>query len=50
MLNGAEGRIAFGFHARDIHLGLRSGEETGVPLRVLLDGAPSFPGASECVL
>ena len=44
VLNGAEGRIAFRFHARDVHLVLRPREETGVPFRVLLDGAP--PGAA----
>ena len=44
VLNAADGRIAFRFHARDVHLVLRSGEETSVPFRVLLDGAP--PGAA----
>ena len=44
VLNEAEGRIAFRFHARDVHLVLRPREETGVPFRVLLDGAP--PGAA----
>jgi hypothetical protein len=44
MLNAADGRIAFRFHARDVHLVLRSREETSVPFRVLLDGAP--PGAA----
>jgi thiol-disulfide isomerase/thioredoxin len=40
VLNAADGRIAFRFHARDLHLVLRSREETRVPFSVLLDGAP----------
>jgi thiol-disulfide isomerase/thioredoxin len=44
VLNAADGRIAFRFHARDVHLVLRSREETSVPFHVLLDGAP--PGAA----
>jgi thiol-disulfide isomerase/thioredoxin len=40
VLNAADGRIAFRFHARDVHLVLRSREETRVPFSVLLDGAP----------
>ena len=43
VLNGAEGRIVFRFHARDVHLVLRSREETGVPFRVLLDGIRPEP-------
>src|SRR5205823_7601615 len=35
MLNAADGRIAFRFHARDVHVVLRSLEETRVPFRVL---------------
>jgi thiol-disulfide isomerase/thioredoxin len=41
VLNGADGRIAFRFHARDVHLVMgppTKGES--VPLRVLLDGEP----------
>jgi thiol-disulfide isomerase/thioredoxin len=38
VLNEAEGRIAFRFHARDVHLVLRSREGTSVPFRVLIDG------------
>jgi thiol-disulfide isomerase/thioredoxin len=42
VLNEAAGRIAFRFHARDVHLVLRSRAGTAVPFRVLLDGeAPS---------
>ena len=45
VLNRADGRIAFRFHARDVHLVMRSQTpETTVPFRVLLDGAR--PGAS----
>jgi thiol-disulfide isomerase/thioredoxin len=41
VLNRADGRIAFRFHARDVHLVLRQRERgTSVPLRVLVDGAP----------
>ena len=44
VLNRADGRIVFRFHARDVHLVLRSQTpETTVPFRVLLDGAR--PGA-----
>jgi hypothetical protein len=45
VLNRADGRIAFHFHARDVHLvmGPRS-PGTTVPLRVLVDGEP--PGAA----
>jgi thiol-disulfide isomerase/thioredoxin len=39
VLNGAEGRIAFRFHARDVHLVLRA-PGTSVPFRVLVDGDP----------
>jgi thiol-disulfide isomerase/thioredoxin len=42
VLDRAEGRIAFRFHARDVHLvmGSRS-REASVPFRVLVDGAPA---------
>jgi len=44
VLNRAGGRIAYRFHARDVHLVLRSRTQgTSVPFRVLLDGTP--PGA-----
>jgi thiol-disulfide isomerase/thioredoxin len=45
VLNSADGRIAFRFHARDVHLvmGPRS-RGTSVPFRVLVDG--ETPGAS----
>jgi thiol-disulfide isomerase/thioredoxin len=45
VLNQAEGRIAFRFHARDVHLvmGPRA-RGTSVPFRVLVDGEP--PGAA----
>jgi thiol-disulfide isomerase/thioredoxin len=39
VLNEAGGRIAFRFHARDVHLVLRSRAGTAVSFRVLLDGA-----------
>jgi hypothetical protein len=39
VLNRADGRIAFRFHARDVHLVLRAREPgTSVPFRVLVDG------------
>lgn len=45
VLNGADSRIAFRFHARDVHLVMRSpAPGTTVPFRVLVDGQP--PGAS----
>jgi len=45
ILNGAEGRIAFRFHARDVHLVMGPTERgTSVPFLVLLDGDP--PGAA----
>jgi len=45
MLNGEEGRVAFRFHARDVHLVMSPpGRSTSVPFRVFLDGEP--PGAS----
>jgi len=45
ILNGADGRIAFGFHARDVHLVMGPTERgTSVPFLVLLDGDP--PGAA----
>jgi len=41
VLNQADGRIAFRFHARDVHLVLRPRERgTSVPFRVLVDGEP----------
>jgi thiol-disulfide isomerase/thioredoxin len=45
VLNGADGRIAFRFHARDVHLvmGPPAGD-TSVPFQVLVDGQP--PGAA----
>jgi hypothetical protein len=44
VLNEAGGRIAFRFHARDLHLVVRSGAGTAVPFRVLVDG--EAPGAA----
>lgn len=42
VLSGAEGGIAFRFHARDVNLVLRSGTPgASVPFRVLVDGAPA---------
>jgi thiol-disulfide isomerase/thioredoxin len=38
VLNEAGGRIAFRFHARDVHLVLRSRAGTAVSFRVLVDG------------
>jgi thiol-disulfide isomerase/thioredoxin len=38
VLNRADGRIAFRFHARDVHLVLRQGERASVRFRVLVDG------------
>jgi thiol-disulfide isomerase/thioredoxin len=41
VLNGADGRIAFRFHARDVNLVLgASVRGTSVPFRVLIDGQP----------
>jgi hypothetical protein len=41
VLNRPDGRIAFRFHARDVHLVLRPREQgTSVPFRVLIDGEP----------
>jgi thiol-disulfide isomerase/thioredoxin len=41
VLNGAEGRIAFRFHARDVHLVMGPpAAGTSVPFRVLVDGRP----------
>ncbi len=39
VLDRADGKIAFRFHARDVHLVMRSREGSPVPFRVLLDGA-----------
>jgi len=45
VLNAADGRIAFRFHARDVHLVMGpSTKGAAVPFRVLLDGAP--PGGA----
>jgi thiol-disulfide isomerase/thioredoxin len=45
VLNGAEGRIAVRFHARDVHLVMGPpARGASLPFRVLLDGAP--PGAA----
>ena len=45
VLNAAGGRIAFRFHARDLHLVMGPAERRGaVPFRVMIDGQP--PGAS----
>jgi len=43
VLDEAGGKITYRFHARDVHLVLRSRAGTLVPFRVLLDGTP--PGA-----
>jgi thiol-disulfide isomerase/thioredoxin len=40
VLNRADGRIAFRFHARDVHLVMRPQAGTSVPFRVLIDGEP----------
>jgi thiol-disulfide isomerase/thioredoxin len=41
VLNGTEGRIAFRFHARDVHLVLGPPEQgVSVPFQVLVDGKP----------
>jgi thiol-disulfide isomerase/thioredoxin len=41
VLNEAEGRIAFRFHARDVHLVMGPREQgASVPFRVLVDGGP----------
>jgi thiol-disulfide isomerase/thioredoxin len=44
VLNEAGGRIAFRFHARDVHLVLRSRAGTAIPFRVLVGG--QAPGAA----
>jgi thiol-disulfide isomerase/thioredoxin len=45
VLNQADGRIAFRFHARDVHLVMGPhARGTSVPFRVLVDGEP--PGAA----
>jgi thiol-disulfide isomerase/thioredoxin len=45
VLNGADGGIAFRFHARDVHLVMGPPErDTSVPFNVLVDGQP--PGAA----
>jgi thiol-disulfide isomerase/thioredoxin len=43
VLSGAEGRIAFRFHARDVNLVLRA-PDGPVPFRVLVDGGPPGTG------
>jgi len=41
VLNRADGRIAFRFHARDVHLVMSPrARDTSVPFRVLVDGEP----------
>ena len=45
VLNEAGGRIVFRFHARDVHLVLRSRSGADVPFRVLVDG--EAPGAAQ---
>jgi thiol-disulfide isomerase/thioredoxin len=47
VLEGAGGRIAYRFHARDAHLVLSSQGRAPIPFRVLLDGEP--PGSSHGV-
>jgi thioredoxin family protein len=45
VLNGADGRIAFRFHARDVHLVMGPpARGVSVPFTVLVDGEP--PGAA----
>ena len=45
MLNQADGRIAYRFHARDLHLVMGPAtRETSVRFRVLIDGQP--PGTA----
>ena len=45
LLNAANGRIAYRFHARDLNLVMRPAERgLSVPFRVLIDGQP--PGAA----
>jgi Thioredoxin like C-terminal domain len=44
VLNGGDGRIAFRFYARDVHLVMRA-PDAPVPFRVLLDGEP--PGDAQ---
>jgi hypothetical protein len=39
VLNGGDGRIAFRFHARDVHLVMRA-PDAPVPFRVLVDEEP----------
>jgi hypothetical protein len=40
VLNEAGGRIAFRFHARDVHLVMSPARGTSLPFRVLIDGEP----------
>jgi hypothetical protein len=40
VLNSANGRLAFRFHARDVNLVLRSRAGTSAPFRVAVDGEP----------
>jgi len=40
VLNGAEGQIAFRFHARDVHLVMSPPSSGSVPFRVSVDGQP----------
>jgi hypothetical protein len=43
VLEEAGGRIAFRFHARDVHLVMSSGARDPIPFRVTLDGEPPGP-------
>ena len=44
VLNGADGRILFRFHARDVHLVMGPpAQDTSIPFRVLVDGEPPGP-------
>ena len=46
VVNAPDGRIAFRFHARDLHLVMGPvAEGTSIPFRVLLDGRPPGDGA-----
>jgi hypothetical protein len=45
VLDEAGGRVAFRFHARDVHLVLSAGARQQIPFRVLLDGESPGPSA-----
>ncbi len=47
MLNLANGRIAYRFHARDLHLVMGPAGKTPIRFQVLIDGQP--PGAAHGV-